>query len=111
MLYKLGTVAFVGGSFSGTGGHNMLEPAIFKKPVVVGPSTFNFAEDMERLRQGDGVCEAKDGADLRAILTSLLKDDKERARIGASGYDVVQQFKGAVEKNLELIEKYMVKDE
>ena len=35
MLYSLSTIAFVGGSFSGTGGQNILEPVIFKKPVII----------------------------------------------------------------------------
>ena len=43
-IYQLATVAFVGGSLVATGGHNILEPAVFGKPIVFGPHMSNFAE-------------------------------------------------------------------
>ena len=46
-VYQLATVAFVGGSLVPTGGHNILEPAVYGRPVVFGPSMTNFAEIAE----------------------------------------------------------------
>ena len=46
-VYQLGTVVFVGGSLVDHGGHNILEPAIFGKPIVVGPHMHNFREIAE----------------------------------------------------------------
>ena len=43
-IYQLATVVFVGGSLVATGGHNILEPAVFGKPIVFGPHMENFAE-------------------------------------------------------------------
>ena len=43
-IYQLATVVFVGGSLVATGGHNVLEPAVFGKPIVFGPHMENFAE-------------------------------------------------------------------
>jgi len=43
-VYELATVAFVGGTLVPTGGHNILEPACFGKPIVIGPSMTNFQE-------------------------------------------------------------------
>ena len=40
-IYAVGDVVFVGGSFSNTGGHNVLEPAAHAKPILVGPSMQN----------------------------------------------------------------------
>ncbi|MFC1479672.1 3-deoxy-D-manno-octulosonic acid transferase [Planctomycetota bacterium] len=110
MLYVLSTIAFVGGSFAGTGGQNMLEPVIFKKPVVVGPTTFNFDEDMRRLRQGNGICEADTGEELIETVGSLLADPEKRMNLGKNGYDVIQEYRGAVDKNLELLKQYIFKD-
>jgi 3-deoxy-D-manno-octulosonic-acid transferase len=108
LLYHLAAIAFVGGSFSGTGGHNMLEPAIFRKPVIVGPSTFNFSEDMARLRAGDGVLEARDGAALTGLVAALLDDPARRATLGTNAWNVVRQHRGAIERNLELIQPLLV---
>lgn len=43
-LYAVADVAYIGGSFSNTGGHNPLEASIYDVPVVSGPSTFNFKD-------------------------------------------------------------------
>ena len=43
-VYQVATVVFVGGSIVDAGGHNILEPAVFGKPIVFGPYMQNFAE-------------------------------------------------------------------
>ncbi len=43
-LYSLCYIAFIGGSFSSTGGHNPLEASIWGKPVISGPIVFNFKD-------------------------------------------------------------------
>ena len=43
-IYQIATIVFVGGSLVATGGHNILEPAVFGKPIVFGPHMENFAE-------------------------------------------------------------------
>ncbi|MFH1707387.1 MAG: 3-deoxy-D-manno-octulosonic acid transferase [Planctomycetota bacterium] len=108
LLYKLAAIAFVGGSFSGTGGHNMLEPAIFRKPVIVGPSTFNFSEDMARLRAGGGVLEAADGAALTRLVAGLLDDPARRETLGAAALEVVRRHRGALERTLTHIQPLLV---
>ena len=46
-VYQIATLVFVGGSLADYGGHNILEPAIFGKPIVVGPHMHNFREITE----------------------------------------------------------------
>ena len=48
-MYSICDIAFIGGSFNNTGGHNPLEAAIFEKPVVSGPAVFNFKDIYEVL--------------------------------------------------------------
>ncbi len=43
-LYSICYLAFIGGSFSSTGGHNPLEASIWEKPVISGPCIFNFKD-------------------------------------------------------------------
>ncbi len=55
-LFQIATVVFVGGSLVDQGGHNILEPAVYGKPIVFGPHMQNFAEiarDVPRQRGGD----------------------------------------------------------
>ena len=52
-MYSLCEIAFIGGSFSHTGGHNPLEATIYNKPVISGPDIFNF-KDIYHILTTDG---------------------------------------------------------
>src|SRR6185295_8350290 len=43
-LYRFAAVVFVGGSLVPRGGHNIIEPAAFAKPIIVGKHTGNFPQ-------------------------------------------------------------------
>lgn len=84
-LFRYADVVFMGGTLADRGGHNILEPAIFGKPVIAGPHMENFREiaaDFERMQAivridtGDALGDAV----LRAALNDSLG---ERARIAA----------------------------
>src|SRR5207245_6831104 len=60
-VYQLATAVFVGGSLVDQGGHNILEPAVFGKPIVFGPHMQNFKEIAEEfLANGAAVQVASD---------------------------------------------------
>ena len=64
---------FVGGSLVDAGGHNILEPAVFGKPIVFGPHMQNFAEiaaDVPRQRRGRPG--ARRARELETVLLELL---------------------------------------
>ena len=54
-LFERATVVFMGGTLPQRGGHNILEPAYFGKPVIVGPHMENFAEIMQEFSAADAV--------------------------------------------------------
>ena len=60
-LYRLGACAFVGGSLEDSGGHNILEPAGFGVPVIVGPHTHNFRDIVGLFRRADALIELPAG--------------------------------------------------
>ena len=73
-VYQLGTVVFVGGSLVPTGGHNILEPAVFGRPVVFGPHMQNFAEIAAAfVANGAGVQVDDEGA-FEAEVLALMTD-------------------------------------
>ena len=59
-LYQVATVVFVGGSLVAAGGHNILEPALFGKPIVFGAHMENFAEIAETFLANDAAVQVRD---------------------------------------------------
>ncbi len=102
-LYQIATVVFVGGSLVETGGHNILEPAIFGKPIVFGRHMQNFAEIAEAFLAARAAVQVRDGQELEQTLRQLLTDADERARLGAAARKIVEANRGAREKTLAVI--------
>ena len=99
-LYQVGTVVFVGGSLVKSGGHNVLEPAVYGKPIVFGPHMENFVEIAEAfVSNGAGVQLAAD-RDLDETLVSLVGDPVRRARLGAAARALVEANRGANAKTV-----------
>jgi 3-deoxy-D-manno-octulosonic-acid transferase len=102
-LYKLGAVAFVGGSLVPVGGHNVLEPAAVGTPVVFGPYTEHFAEPAQALEQAGGGLRVRDGAALAGTVVDLVRDAGLRRRTAESAAQVVARNRGALERSIEMI--------
>ena len=103
-VYQLGTVVFVGGSLVATGGHNILEPAVYGRPVVFGPHMQNFAEIATAfVANGAGVQVDGEGAFEEQVL-SLMSDPVRRARLGAAARALVEANRGAKEKTLAVLD-------
>ena len=63
-LYQVATVVFVGGSLVDAGGHNILEPAVFGKPIVFGPHMHNFAEISRTFIENRGAIQVHSATEL-----------------------------------------------
>lgn len=108
-IYRLGTIVFIGGSLVSIGGHNPLEPLLFKKCVLFGPYMFNFLEISRRLIAEGGAVLVKDRETLFFQLKRLLSDEKARREIGENGYRFLQKHRGATERIFEKIQPFLVK--
>ncbi len=103
-VYQVGTLVFVGGSLVPTGGHNILEPAVFGRPVVFGPHMHNFAEIAAAFVAADaGVQVASEGVFEDEVL-ALMADPVRRARLGAAARALVDANRGAKAKTLETLD-------
>jgi 3-deoxy-D-manno-octulosonic-acid transferase len=102
-VYQIATVVFVGGSLVRAGGHNILEPAVFGKPIVFGPHMENFAEIAEAFLANDAAVQVRSGRELEAAVLSLMGDPVRRARLGAAARALVEANRGAKDKTLEAI--------
>jgi 3-deoxy-D-manno-octulosonic-acid transferase len=102
-LYQVATAVFVGGSLADHGGHNILEPAIFGKPIVFGPYMHNFREIADAFTTNDAAIQVRSEQELAEALLTLATDPVRRARLGAAARALVEANRGAKIKTLEVI--------
>ena len=106
-LYRLGDIAFVGGSFHGSV-HNVMEPAAMAKPILFGPTIHNAYE--AGILRARGAAQLVDNAqEMVEVLTSLLSDTARRAQMGQIGKQVIEENLGASERTLCHIRSYLTK--
>ena len=106
-LYTLADLVFVGGSLVPTGGHNVLEASLVKKPVLFGPYMQNFKEIARLLRAAHGGLQVMDSDDLYRQMKILLENPSEAERIGDNGRHLLQENQGATERTLSIISRYI----
>ena len=106
-LYSLATVVFIGGSLVEHGGHNMIEPAALGKPVVFGPHTRNFRETVDILLSRRAAIQVDGPGTLAAALDKLLADPDCGAKLGANAKKLVEENKGATERNFEAVRPFL----
>jgi 3-deoxy-D-manno-octulosonic-acid transferase len=99
-LYQLATAVFVGG-------HNILEPAIFGKPIVFGPHMQNFREIAETFVANDAAIQVQTERELDAAILSLVRDPVHRARLGAAARALVEANRGAKDKTLAVLRELL----
>ena len=102
-LYQLATAVFVGGSLVPAGGHNILEPALFGKPIIFGPHMQNFAEIAEAFLANGAAVQVHNERELVDAVVGLMNDPVRRARLGAAARALVDANRGAKDRTLAII--------
>jgi 3-deoxy-D-manno-octulosonic-acid transferase len=105
-VYALGDVAFVGGSLVEHGGHNILEPAQFGVPVVIGPHYGNFREMVNLFRWKDAV-RVVGPAELPLCMVDLLSNQDERLSLGKRGLETLRAQTGATERTIDALKSLL----
>ena len=107
VVYREATVAFVGGTFVPIGGHNLLEPALWAKPVLFGPYTDHCADIAAMLVQsGGGRCVMTTG-ELTQQLIQLFDCPDECIRMGRAAEAMVRQNQGALQATIDAIDNIL----
>jgi 3-deoxy-D-manno-octulosonic-acid transferase len=109
-VYQIATVVFVGGSLVPTGGHNILEPAVFGKPIVFGPYMENFAEIAAAFVSNGAAMQVRFERELDDALHTLMTDGVRRARLGAAARALVEANRGAKDKSLQVLSELLPQD-
>jgi 3-deoxy-D-manno-octulosonic-acid transferase len=96
-LYNFGHMAYVGGAMGKTGLHNILEPAVFGIPIVIGKNFEKFPEAKAMIKNG-GVISIDSYNTLSMEMERLLSDENYRRETGKKNTNFVTLNSGAVQK-------------
>ena len=101
--YAACDVAFIGGSLLPLGGQNLIEACAVGKPVLIGPSTYNFADAVELAVQAGAAIQVPDPAALAREAGRLLRDPAAARRMSQAALAFANAHRGATARVLELI--------
>ena len=106
-LYQYADIAYIGGGFTKDGIHNVLEAAVFGKPVVWGPNDSKYPEAIG-LRNNHGGIQIKDASTLNGTIHKLLSNANFYNATGDAALNYVQEHAGATQKTIESIKQIYV---
>ena len=95
-IYSYADIAYVGGGFGNPGVHNILEPATFGVPIVIGPNFSHFAEATALVNM-TGCVSISNQKELNEIFDNLIQNPDERLEKGHICSTFVSMNKGATE--------------
>ncbi len=110
-VYRFATIVFIGGTLVRHGGHSIVEPAMYSKAIVTGPSMDNFRRISEEFRAHDGVRqisaeEENRGLQIQQLLEvfrQLLQNEDDRNALGAAALSILEKNRGAAHRTSEMI--------
>ena len=94
-MYNIADIAFIGGSFNNTGGHNPLEATIYSKPVISGPSIKNFKDIYSILTHAGAAWVVKSAEEFENCAKKLLNDEDFYKNAVKNSENIFEDQKGA----------------
>ncbi len=102
-FYAAADVVYVGKTLAGnSGGHNIIEPAIFGKPIVHGKNMQNFRMVTDIFKKARATIEVQDADGLAMAVFEILSDRDLAATLGARSRQVVETYRGAIDRTIDL---------
>ena len=92
-LYSYSDISYVGGGMGNSGLHNILEPAIFKSPILIGKNYLNFPEAKNLIAE-NGAISVKDAKEFKRILNELIENKRERIKMGKINFNYIKSNLG-----------------
>jgi 3-deoxy-D-manno-octulosonic-acid transferase len=97
-FYAAADLVFVGKSLTQHGGQNPIEPALFGKPIVVGPNMENFPSVMDDFLSAGALRQVDSFQSLEKTISELLEDSNVRKNLGSAAAQLVESRRGAVDR-------------
>lgn len=107
-LYGASWAAFIGGTLVPVGGHNVLEPAVWARPVVFGPHVEHTSGAADMLLRDGGALMVRDGSELGRVLVKLVEDTELRQAMGRRALESVRSMGGAAAVCARVVEELML---
>ncbi len=107
-LYHYAHITYIGGGLRTMGVHNVLEAAVYNKPVLFGSFYHKYTEAVGLVKSGGGMPfynEKRDGAMLKELIEALLSNKEEYNHISKAAGDFVRSNKGATQKIITYIQE------
>jgi 3-deoxy-D-manno-octulosonic-acid transferase len=102
-LFALADVVFMGGTLAARGGHNILEPAFFARPIVCGPHMENFPEISRAFRAHGAFVEIESASQLARAVDQVLSDPGRATELGRRAVECAESEHGATERAMAAI--------
>lgn len=103
-LYAHAKLVIMGGSFVPKGGHNILEPAAFKKAIISGPDSRDFADEMRLLKEQNGIIQLEKYSELQNTIQELLENPQEAEILGNNALNALQKQKNTLKNYLSVLQ-------
>ncbi len=104
-LFPLADVVFMGGTLPARGGHNILEPAFFARPVICGPHMENFRQIAQEFLESGAYMEIASVSELPDAVHGLLSDPGRAAELGRRALACAESSRGATDRALAVIQE------
>ncbi|WP_317134785.1 3-deoxy-D-manno-octulosonic acid transferase [Psychroserpens ponticola] len=101
-IYSYADIAYVGGAMGTTGLHNILEPAVFGIPIIIGNNYDKFPEAKTMIKNG-GVLTVSSKNTLKNGLDNLINSSEKRLKVGTLNENFIKKNKGAVNQIMDYI--------
>lgn len=108
--YTASDIAFIGGSLLDYGCQNLIEACAVGKPVLIGPSTYNFAEAAANALDAGTAQQVQDAAQLMAAVSTLLTDTTRREAMGHASSQFATTHRGATARTMAWLEEVLARE-
>ncbi|MBZ5515050.1 MAG: 3-deoxy-D-manno-octulosonic acid transferase [Acidobacteriia bacterium] len=106
-IFELADVVFMGGSLVPTGGHNLLEPAFWAKPIIFGPHMENFRDIARLFLESGAALQVANSEALGKAILELLGDAARAKKLGEAARAVLERERGATDRVLGQLEVWL----
>jgi len=107
LWFAIGDAAFIGGSLVPFGGHNILEPAALKKPVLSGPHYSNLQALFEPFIEEEAVKIVQDSSELANTLNELLSTPETSDNLANKAFQCFSKQTGALDRTMQALKPYL----